>query len=106
MARPDIGDREIELVTQVLRSDVLSMGTFAPRFETELAAIAGRRHGVACSSGTAGLHMGVRALEIGAGDEVITTPFSFDASANCLLYEGAWLPARSTWSALRPCASI
>jgi perosamine synthetase len=89
MARPDIGDRELELVAEVLRSDVLSMGTFAPRFEAELAAIAGRRHGVSCSSGTAGLHMGVRALEIGAGDEVITTPFSFVASANCLLYEGA-----------------
>jgi len=89
MARPDIGDREIELVTQVLRSDVLALGTFAPRFETELAAIAGRRHAIACSSGTAALHLGVRALGIGRGDEVITTPFSFVASANCLLYEGA-----------------
>jgi dTDP-4-amino-4,6-dideoxygalactose transaminase len=89
MARPDIGDREVELVTEVLRSDVLALGTFAPRFEAELAAIAGRRHGIACSSGTAGLHMGVRALGIGRGDEVITTPFSFVASANCLLYEGA-----------------
>jgi perosamine synthetase len=89
MAKPDIGDREVELVTQVLRSDVLALGTFAPRFETELAAIAGRRHGVSCSSGTAGLHMAVRALEIGRGDEVITTPFSFVASANCILYEGA-----------------
>jgi perosamine synthetase len=89
MARPDIGDRELELVTEVLRSDVLSMGAFAPRFEGELARIAGRRHGVSCSSGTAGLHLGVRALEIGDGDEVITTPFSFVASANCLLYERA-----------------
>jgi perosamine synthetase len=89
MARPDIGDREIELVTQVLRSDVLALGSFAPRFETELAAMAGRRHGIACSSGTAGLHLGVRALGIGRGDEVITTPFSFVASSNCLLYEGA-----------------
>jgi dTDP-4-amino-4,6-dideoxygalactose transaminase len=44
MARPDIDESELELVTEVLRSDVLSMGTFAPRFETELAAIAGRRH--------------------------------------------------------------
>ncbi|MCI0582982.1 MAG: DegT/DnrJ/EryC1/StrS family aminotransferase [Chloroflexi bacterium] len=89
LARPDIGERELELVTQVLRSDVLALGPFGPRFETALAAIAGRRHGISCSSGTAGLHMGVRALEIGAGDEVITTPFSFVASANCLLYEGA-----------------
>ena len=89
MARPDIGDRELELVTQVLRSDVLALGSFAPRFEAALAGIAGRRHAVACSSGTAALHLGVRALGIRRGDEVITTPFSFVASANCLLYEGA-----------------
>jgi perosamine synthetase len=89
LARPDIGDRELELVTQVLRSDVLALGPFAPRFEAGLAAIVDRRHGVSCSSGTAGLHMGVSALGIGDGDEVITTPFSFVASANCILYEGA-----------------
>jgi dTDP-4-amino-4,6-dideoxygalactose transaminase len=89
IARPDIGDRELELVSQVLRSDVLAMGSFTTRFESGLADVAGRRHGIACSSGTAGLHMGVRALEIGTGDEVITTPFSFVASANCMLYEGA-----------------
>jgi perosamine synthetase len=89
LARPDIGDRELELVTQVLRSDALAMGPFTARFESGIAEIAGRRHAIACSSGTAGLHMGVRALGIGAGDEVITTPFSFVASANCMLYEGA-----------------
>jgi len=89
LARPDIGPREIELVTQVLRSDVLAMGPFTQRFEAGIAAVAGRREGVACSSGTGGLHLGVRALEIGEGDEVITTPFSFVASANCLLYERA-----------------
>jgi perosamine synthetase len=89
LARPDIGARELELVTQVLRSDVLAMGPFTQRFEAGIAAVAGRREGVACSSGTAGLHLGVRALEIGERDEVITTPFSFVASANCLLYERA-----------------
>ena len=89
LARPDIGAREIELVTQVLRSDVLAMGPFTERFEAAIAAVGGRHHGLACSSGTAGLHLGVCALGIGAGDEVITTPFSFVASANCLLYEGA-----------------
>jgi dTDP-4-amino-4,6-dideoxygalactose transaminase len=89
LARPDIGPRELELVTQVLQSDVLALGPFAPRFEAAIAELAGRREGVACSSGTAGLHMGVRALGIGEGDEVITTPFSFVASANCLLYERA-----------------
>ena len=89
LARPDIGARELELVTEVLASDVLAMGRFTERFEGGIAALAGRRHGVACSSGTAGLHLGVRALGIGEGDEVITTPFSFVASANCLLYERA-----------------
>ena len=89
MARPDVGDRELELVTEVLRSEFLALGSFAPRFEAQVAEAAGRRHGIACSSGTAGLHMAVRALDIGPGDEVITTPFSFVASANCLLYEKA-----------------
>ena len=89
LARPDVGPRELELVTQVLRSDVLAMGQFTQRFEAGIAAVAGRREGVACSSGTAGLHLGVRALEIGEGAEVITTPFSFVASANCVLYERA-----------------
>ena len=89
LARPDIGPREIDLVTQVLTSDVLAMGPFTLEFEEGIAALAGRRHAIACSSGTAGLHMAVRALGIGDGDEVVTTPFSFVASANCLLYERA-----------------
>lgn len=89
LARPDIGARELELVTEVLSSDILAMGPFTQRFEAGLAALTDRREAIACSSGTAGLHLGVRALEIGDGDEVITTPFSFVASANCLLYERA-----------------
>ncbi len=89
MAQPDTGPRELELVAQALASDRLANGPFAQQFEAGIAALAGRLEGVACSSGTAGLHMGVRALEIGEGDEVITTPFSFVASANCLLYERA-----------------
>jgi perosamine synthetase len=89
LARPDIGARELELVTQVLSSDVLALGPFTQRFEAGLAALTKRREAIACSSGTAGLHLGVRALDIGDGDEVITTPFSFIASANCLLYERA-----------------
>ncbi len=89
LARPDIGEREIELVTEVLRSGVLALGPFAARFEAAVASAVGRRHAISCSSGTAGLHMGVRALGIGERDEVITTPFSFVASANCLLYERA-----------------
>jgi perosamine synthetase len=89
MADPVIGDRERELVEQVLSSGVLALGPFARRFGDQVAAVAGRRYGVACSSGTAGLHMVIRALEIGEGDEVITTPFSFVASVNCILYERA-----------------
>ncbi len=89
LARPDIGPRELELVTQVLESDILALGPFALRFEEAAATLAGRRYAVACASGTAALHMGVRALGIGRGDEAITTPFSFVASANCLMYEGA-----------------
>ncbi len=89
LAQPWIGDRERELVMEVMSSGVLALGPFARAFENAIAALAGRRFGVACSSGTAGLHMAVRGLGIGAGDEVITTPFSFVASANCLLYERA-----------------
>lgn len=89
LAQPNIGPLEIELVTQVLSGDHLAMGPFTTEFEERLAALVGRRHGVAVSSGTAGLHLATRGLGIGSGDEVITTPFSFVASANCLLYEGA-----------------
>jgi len=89
LAKPSLGSRERELVEEVLASGVLAMGSFAERFGDEVARLARRRFGVACSSGTAGLHMAVRALGISRGDEVITTPFSFIASANCLVYEGA-----------------
>jgi perosamine synthetase len=88
LAQPWIGDRERELVLEVLSSGVLALGPFAEAFEAGIASFAGRQFGIACSSGTAGLHMAVRALGLGQGDEVITTPFSFVASANCLLYEG------------------
>ena len=89
LARPDIGPRELELVSEVLASDTLAIGPFIQRFEAGIAERTNRREAIACSSGTAGLHMGVIALGLGAGDEVITTPFSFVASANCLLYERA-----------------
>ena len=89
MARPNISERERELVGEVMASDILALGPMAERFEQAVANVAGRRYGVSCSSGTAGLHMVVRSLEIGPEDEVITTPFSFVASSNCLLYEHA-----------------
>ena len=89
LAQPNIGPREIELVTKVLSSDVLAMGPYTEAFEEALAELSGRRHAIACSSGTAGLDLAIRALGIGAGDEVITTPFSFVASSNCVLFERA-----------------
>jgi perosamine synthetase len=89
LARPEIGQREEQLVLEVLRSGRLSLGPMAERFEEAFAAWLGVDDAVAVSSGTAGLHLGVRALGWGGGDEVLTSPFSFVASANCLLYEGA-----------------
>jgi perosamine synthetase len=89
LAQPEIGPREEELVLEVLRSGRLSLGPMGERFERELATWLGVEDAVAVSSGTTGLHLGVRALGWGPGDEVLTSPFSFVASANCLLYEGA-----------------
>ncbi|HET7573748.1 MAG TPA: DegT/DnrJ/EryC1/StrS family aminotransferase [Solirubrobacterales bacterium] len=89
LARPELGAREEELVLEVLRSGRLSLGPMGERFEREFAAWLGVEDAVAVSSGTTALHLGVRALEWGPGDEVLTSPFSFVASANCLLYEGA-----------------
>ncbi len=88
-ARPELGAREEELVLEVLRSGRLSLGPMLERFERALADWLGVEDAVAVSSGTTGLHLGVRALGWGPGDEVLTSPFSFVASANCLLYEGA-----------------
>jgi perosamine synthetase len=84
-----IGDREVELVEQVLRSRRLSLGPMVDRFEAAWAARLGVRHAVACSSGTAGLHCCLHALGLGPGDEVVTSSFSFVASANVILFTGA-----------------
>jgi dTDP-4-amino-4,6-dideoxygalactose transaminase len=89
LAKPEIGAREEELMLDVLRSGRLSLGPMAERFEAEFAAWLGVDDAIAVSSGTTALHLGVRALGWGPGDEVLTSPFSFVASANCLLYEGA-----------------
>lgn len=85
----DIDEQDIRAVAEVLRDGQLSLGPRVPAFERALADYAGSRHAVAVSSGTAALHLVVHALGWGPGDEVVTTPFSFIASANCLLYEGA-----------------
>jgi len=89
LSQPDITDAEIDAVTDVLRSGRLSIGPRLDLFEQTLAERANRRHAVGVSSGTAGLHLVMLALGIGPGDEVITTPFSFIASANCILMVGA-----------------
>ena len=89
LARPDLGKREEELVLEVLRSGTLSLGDRLTEFEREFASWVGSDDAIAVSSGTAALHLGVRALDWGEGAKVITSPFSFVASSNCLLYEGA-----------------
>jgi perosamine synthetase len=89
LARPSIGAREEELVLATLRSGRLALGPRLASFEASFAAASGATHVSAVSSGTAGLHLAIRAAGIERGDDVVTTPFSFVASANCLLYEGA-----------------
>ena len=89
LARPALGGREEELLIETLRSRRLALGPRLPEFEAALAGRLGVEHVSAVSSGTAGLHLAVRAAGIATGDEVVTTPFSFVASANCLLYEDA-----------------
>ena len=89
MSAPWVGEREEELAVEALRSGRLSLGPMTDRFEGELAGRVGAKHVAAVSSGTAGLHLAVRLAGLGPGDEVLTTPFSFVASANAILYEGA-----------------
>src|SRR5262245_25110189 len=89
MSAPDIQPEDIELVTQALNSRLLSLGPFLEEFEHTFARYIGTRHAVAVANGTAGLHLCIRAAEIAEGDQVITSPFSFVASANCVLYERA-----------------
>jgi len=89
LSAPWIDGREEELVLEALRSGQLSLGPMVDRFEAVLAERVGSPYVAAVSSGTAGLHLCMRLAGIGPGDEIVTTPFSFVASANCALYEGA-----------------
>src|SRR5215472_3774156 len=89
IAAPVVGDDEVEAVITVLRSGRLVQGEVVERFERRFAEIVGVPHAVAVSSGTAALHIALLAHGIGPGDEVITTPFSFAATANSILYTGA-----------------
>jgi perosamine synthetase len=89
MSQPDITDAEVQAVTDVLRSPVLALGPRAELFERKVGARLEAPHAIAVSSGTAGLHLCMIAAGVGADDLVLTTPFSFVASANCILYERA-----------------
>jgi perosamine synthetase len=89
MSAPDLDGTDEASVLAALRSGVLALGPFAEEFEELTARVAGTAHAVAVSSGTAGLHLIVHALGIGPGDEVLVPSFTFAASANVIMYEGA-----------------
>lgn len=89
LAQPDITKKEWQAVLEVLRTPYLSMGPKLKEFEDKVAEFAWVRYAVGVNSGTSALHLIVKALGIKEGDEVITTPFSFIASSNCILYERA-----------------
>lgn len=87
--RQTIDEEDIAAVTEVLRSDWLTTGPKVAEFEVAFAEFTGAKEAVAVSNGTAALHAAMFALDIGPGDEVIVTPMTFAASANCVLYQGA-----------------
>src|SRR3989441_7011466 len=89
LSRPDISSKEINAVMEVLSTPTLSIGPWLEEFERMVGNLTGRRHAIGVSSGTAGLHCAMIAAGIRPEDEVITTPFSFVASTNCILYVGA-----------------
>jgi len=88
-ARPSIGPREEEAVIEVLRSGWLTTGAKATEFERRFAEYTGAAHAVAVSSGTAGLHLSLEALGVQPGDQVVTTPYTFTATAETIRYLGA-----------------
>ncbi len=89
LAQPVLGPEEEDRVLAVLRSGQLSLGPVGPEFERAFCRAVGGAHASAVSSGTAGLHLSLRAVGVSDGDEVVTTPFSFVASANVALFERA-----------------
>ena len=89
LSKPDITNLEKKAVLAVLKTSYLSLGKKNIEFQDKIAKFAGVKFAVATNSGTSALHLIIRALGIKDGDEVITTPFSFIASSNCILYEGA-----------------
>lgn len=89
VATPIIDEEEIQEVIKVLKSGFIAQGPRVAEFEEKFAAYVGTDHAVATSSGTTALHLALLATGVGKGDEVITTPFSFAATANAALYVGA-----------------
>ncbi len=89
LSQPSLTQDDIDAVLSVLRSPTLSMGPKVRAFEPAMVATPGAAEAVAVNSGTSGLHLCLAAAGVGPGDEVITSPFSFVASANCVLYQGA-----------------
>ncbi len=87
--RQSISQQDVDEVVRVLRSDYLTQGPEVPAFERAVAAVCGARHAVAMNSATAALHLACRAMDVGPGDLVWTSPITFVASANCALYCGA-----------------
>ncbi len=86
---PDIIERDIEAVVGVVKTRYLSIGLRVVEFEKRIGSYVGARYAVAMDSGTSVLHLIIRGMEVGEGDVVITTPFSFIASSNCILFERA-----------------
>lgn len=89
IAKPIIGDEEIENVVEVLKSGMIAQGPKVEEFEQKFAEWVGAKYGIAVNSGTAALHTALLACGVGEGDEVITTPFTFIASGNAIVYTGA-----------------
>jgi perosamine synthetase len=89
IARPQLSEREKELVCEVLDSGIIASGEKVKQFEEKFARYVGSKYGMAVSSGTTALHLALLACGVGPGDKVITTPFSFIATANSVLYCGA-----------------
>lgn len=89
LSKPDIIEVERQYVSEVLNTLNLSLGPKLREFEEKIADYVGTKYAIAVNSGTSALHLAVKAVKIGEGDEVVTTPFSFIASANCILFERA-----------------
>lgn len=89
LGKPDITQREIDAVVKVMNSEVLSIGPYILEFEKKIAEYVGVQYAVAVNSGSSALNLIMKSLGVGKDDEIITTPFSFVASTNCFLMEGA-----------------